>query len=161
MQYLVVAAAIFSWLIAFNVVNTRNQFVGAVAEFLYRITEPVLGPIRRRLPDLGGLDISPIILFFALMLIQLYLADYVTNTIRRIDINSGTTYVVTTYAGVATAGHVDGGSNTAQFNSPTDVAVANGTVFVADGTNRIDRFGIPLDELSDAWRGTLRAAFGN
>jgi YggT family protein len=76
-MYLVVAAAIFSWLIAFNVVNTRNQFVGAVAEFLYRITEPVLGPIRRRLPDLGGLDISPIILFFALMLIQLYLADYV------------------------------------------------------------------------------------
>jgi YggT family protein len=76
-MYLVIAAAIFSWLIAFNVVNTRNQFVGAVAEFLYRITDPVLGPIRRRLPDLGGLDISPIILFFALMLIQMYLADYV------------------------------------------------------------------------------------
>ena len=76
-MYLVIAAAIFSWLIAFNVVNTRNQFVAAVAEFLYRITEPVLGPIRRRLPDLGGLDISPIILFFVLWLIQLYLAEYV------------------------------------------------------------------------------------
>jgi YggT family protein len=58
-------------------VNTRNQFVAAVAEFLYRITEPVLSPIRRRLPNLGGLDISPIIVFFLLMLIQMYLADYV------------------------------------------------------------------------------------
>lgn len=75
--YLVIASAILSWLIAFNVVNTRNQFVAAVAEFLYRITEPVLGPIRRRLPNMGGLDISPIILFFLLWLIQLYLAEYV------------------------------------------------------------------------------------
>jgi YggT family protein len=76
-MYLLIAAAILSWLIAFNVVNTRNQFVAAVAEFLYRITEPVLSPIRRRLPNLGGLDISPIIVFFLLMLIQMYLADYV------------------------------------------------------------------------------------
>jgi YggT family protein len=76
-MYLLIAAAILSWLIAFNVVNTRNQFVAAIAEFLYRITEPVLSPIRRRLPNLGGLDISPIIVFFLLMLIQMYLADYV------------------------------------------------------------------------------------
>jgi len=76
-MYLLIASAILSWLIAFSVVNTRNQFVSAVAEFLYRITEPVLGPIRRRLPNLGGLDISPIIAFFALWLIQLYLAEYV------------------------------------------------------------------------------------
>ena len=75
--YLVIAQAILSWLIAFNVVNTRNPFVAGVAEFLYRITEPALGPIRRRLPNFGGLDISPIILFFLLWLIQLYLADYV------------------------------------------------------------------------------------
>jgi len=72
-MYLLIASAILSWLIAFNVVNTRNQFVAGVAEFLYRITEPVLGPIRRRLPSFGGLDIA----FFALMLIQLYLSDYV------------------------------------------------------------------------------------
>lgn len=76
-MYLLIASAILSWLIAFSVVNTRNQFVSAIAEFLYRITEPVLGPIRRRLPNLGGLDISPIIAFFALWLIQLYLAEYV------------------------------------------------------------------------------------
>ena len=75
--YLLIASAILSWLIAFNVVNTRNQFIAAVAEFLYRITEPVLGPIRRRLPNFGGLDISPIILFFLLLLIEIYLTDYV------------------------------------------------------------------------------------
>ena len=75
--WLLIASAILSWLIAFNVVNTRNQFVGSVAEFLYRITEPVLGPIRRRLPNMGGLDISPIVAFFVLWLIQLYLAEYV------------------------------------------------------------------------------------
>ena len=45
--WLLIASAILSWLIAFNVVNTRNQFVAAVAEFLYRITEPALAPIRR------------------------------------------------------------------------------------------------------------------
>ncbi len=57
-------------LIAFNVVNTRNQFVAAVAEFLYRITEPVLAPIRSFMPNLGGLDISPIILILIIILIQ-------------------------------------------------------------------------------------------
>jgi YggT family protein len=76
-MYLLIASAILSWLIAFNVVNTRNQVVSTIAEFLYRITEPVLRPIRRRIPDLGGLDISPIIAFFLLWLIQMYLADYV------------------------------------------------------------------------------------
>jgi YggT family protein len=76
-MYLLIASAILSWLIAFNVVNTRNQFVSAIAEFLYRITEPVLGPIRRRLPSMGGLDISPIIAVFVLWLIQLYLVEYV------------------------------------------------------------------------------------
>ncbi|MDH6261400.1 MULTISPECIES: YggT family protein [Bradyrhizobium] len=76
-RYILIIAAIFSWLIAFNVVNTRNQFISAVAEFLYRITEPLLGPIRRRLPNFGGLDISPIILFFLLLLIEIYLSDYV------------------------------------------------------------------------------------
>ena len=60
--WLLIAAAVLSWLIAFNVVNTRNQFVAAVAEFLYRITEPVLAPIRSIMPNLGGLDVSPGIL---------------------------------------------------------------------------------------------------
>jgi YggT family protein len=68
--WLLIASAILSWLIAFNVVNTRNAFVAAVAEFLYRITEPVLAPIRSIMPNLGGLDISPIILILIIILIQ-------------------------------------------------------------------------------------------
>ena len=68
--YILIGAAILSWLIAFNVVNTRNQFVAAVAEFLYRVTEPLLRPIRNVLPNLGGLDISPIILILIIYLIQ-------------------------------------------------------------------------------------------
>ena len=72
--WLLIASAILSWLIAFNVVNTRNQFVAAVAEFLYRITEPALAPIRRLMPNLGGLDISPIILILIIILIQKLIA---------------------------------------------------------------------------------------
>ena len=75
--WLLIASAILSWLIAFNVVNTRNQFVAAVVEFLYRITEPVLAPIRRLMPNLGGLDISPIILILLIMLIQRLIAYYI------------------------------------------------------------------------------------
>ncbi len=72
--YLLIASAILSWLIAFNVVNTRNQFVAAVAEFLYRITEPLLAPIRSFMPNLGGLDISPIILIIIIIFIQKLIA---------------------------------------------------------------------------------------
>ena len=68
--WLLIASAILSWLIAFNVVNTRYQFVAAVAEFLYRITEPALAPIRKFMPNLGGLDISPIILILILMFLR-------------------------------------------------------------------------------------------
>ena len=53
--------AIFSWLVAFNVVNTRNHVVAMIGDFLYRITEPALRPIRNVLPNLGGIDISPVI----------------------------------------------------------------------------------------------------
>jgi YggT family protein len=67
--YVVIASAIFSWLIAFNVVNTRNQFVYSIADMLYRVTEPALRPIRRFLPNLGGIDISPVILILFLMFI--------------------------------------------------------------------------------------------
>jgi YggT family protein len=75
--WLLIAAAILSWLIAFNVVNTRNQFVAAVAEFLYRITEPVLAPIRNILPNLGGLDISPIIVILIILFIQRVINYYI------------------------------------------------------------------------------------
>ena len=75
--WLLIASAILSWLIAFNVVNTRNQFVAAVAEFLYRITEPVLAPIRNILPNLGGLDISPIILILIILFIERVITYYI------------------------------------------------------------------------------------
>jgi YggT family protein len=68
--YILVASAILSWLIAFNVVNTSNQVVATIADFLWRITEPVLRPIRNILPNLGGIDISPVIVILIIIFIQ-------------------------------------------------------------------------------------------
>jgi YggT family protein len=68
--WLLIAAAVLSWLVAFNVVNSRNQFVAMVGDFLFRITEPVLRPIRNMLPNLGGIDISPIIVILIIIFIQ-------------------------------------------------------------------------------------------
>ncbi len=68
--YLLVAQVILSWLVAFNVVNTRNQFVATVGEFLYKITEPILKPIRKIIPSFGGLDISPVVLILLLAFLQ-------------------------------------------------------------------------------------------
>ena len=72
-SWLLIASAIFSWLYAFNVVNPNNRFVGMIGEFLYRITEPALRPIRRILPDLGGIDISPIVLLLIIMFLRMFL----------------------------------------------------------------------------------------
>jgi YggT family protein len=68
--WVVIASAILSWLIAFNVVNTSNRFVYTVADMLYRVTEPALRPIRSVLPNLGGIDISPVILILLLLFIR-------------------------------------------------------------------------------------------
>ncbi len=68
--YILIASAILSWLIAFNVVNTRNDIVRSISYFLYAVTEPVLRPIRRVLPDLGGIDISPVILMIGLIFLD-------------------------------------------------------------------------------------------
>ena len=75
--WIIIASAIFSWLYAFNVVNSRNQFVGGVGNMLYRLTEPALRPIRRFMPDLGGIDISPIILLLILFFIRQFLVTTV------------------------------------------------------------------------------------
>ena len=75
--WLLIAAAVLSWLVAFNVVNTRNQFVAMVGDFLYRITEPVLRPIRNMLPNLGGIDISPVILILIIILIKNVIVYYI------------------------------------------------------------------------------------
>ena len=63
---LLIAQVILSWLIFFNVVNTRHPFVNAVGRFLYQVTEPMLRPIKRLMPSLGGIDISPLILILLL-----------------------------------------------------------------------------------------------
>jgi YggT family protein len=65
--WLLIASAVLSWLVAFNVVNTRNPIVAAIGDFLYRVTEPALRPIRNLMPNLGGIDISPVILIIGLM----------------------------------------------------------------------------------------------
>jgi YggT family protein len=75
--YLLIAAAILSWLVAFGVVNSRNQAVATIGDFLYRITEPALRPIRKALPNLGGIDISPVILILIIVLIQDMIERYV------------------------------------------------------------------------------------
>ncbi len=75
--WLIIGSAIFSWLFAFNVINARNTFVATIGDFLYRVTEPALRPIRRIMPDLGGIDISPIIL----LLILFFIRQLIINTI--------------------------------------------------------------------------------
>lgn len=68
--WVLIASAIFSWLYAFNVINSSNQFVNAIGTFLYNITEPVLRPIRRIMPNLGGIDISPIIVLLIIFFLR-------------------------------------------------------------------------------------------
>lgn len=75
--YVIVAAAIFSWLYAFNVVNPRNQVVAMIGNTLYQLTEPLLRPIRQVLPSMGGLDLSPIVLLLGIFLLQRIIALYV------------------------------------------------------------------------------------
>ena len=75
--WVLIASAIFSWLYAFNVINASNRFVSSIGTFLYNVTEPVLRPLRRVLPDLGGIDISPIVV----LLIIFFLRSLMWNSI--------------------------------------------------------------------------------
>ena len=75
--WVIIAAAVLSWLVAFNVVNTRNPVVAGIGEFLYRITEPALRPIRNRLPNMGGIDISPLILILIIIFFRYVIALYI------------------------------------------------------------------------------------
>ena len=72
-KLMVLASIVLSWLVSFNVINTRNRAVYLIMDTLYRITEPALRPLRRIMPNTGALDLSPIALFLILMLIQMYL----------------------------------------------------------------------------------------
>ena len=71
----VIASVILSWLVVYNVIDTRNRFVFAVGDFLHRITDPVLRRIRNVLPNLGSFDISPLILIVAIAAVRLLLRD--------------------------------------------------------------------------------------
>lgn len=74
--FVLIASVIASWLVAFNVINTRNRFVYAVVDVLNRMTDPVLRPIRRILPVMGGLDLSPLVLFLLLYFLQDLMREY-------------------------------------------------------------------------------------
>lgn len=68
--WVLIASAVLSWLVAFNVVNPRNPVVMQIGEALWRLTEPALAPIRSFLPNLGGLDLSPLVLIIALFFVR-------------------------------------------------------------------------------------------
>lgn len=71
--YIIIGSAIFSWLYAFNIVNSSNQFVASIGRLFYQLTEPVLGRIRRFLPNLGTIDISPIVALFGIYFLRVFL----------------------------------------------------------------------------------------
>jgi len=74
--WLLIASAVLSWLVAFNVVNVHNRIVHTIGDFLYRVTEPLLAPIRRYLPSLGGIDLSPVVLILLLIFLRNLLFEY-------------------------------------------------------------------------------------
>jgi YggT family protein len=74
--WLLIAQAVLSWLVAFGVVNRHNRAVATIGDFLWRITEPLLRPIRRVLPDLGGIDISPVVLILLLWFLDGLMFEY-------------------------------------------------------------------------------------
>jgi YggT family protein len=75
--WVVIAAAVFSMLAGFGVIDTRNRLVWTIGDFLYRATDPALRPIRNLLPNLGGIDISPVILFLIIVFIRYIIALYI------------------------------------------------------------------------------------
>jgi len=80
-SYVVIANVLISWLIAFNVLNTQNRFVYSILEMTYRLTDPILYIIRRFLPNLGSLDISPIILLLLIWFIEMCMKLYIAPMI--------------------------------------------------------------------------------
>ena len=80
-SYVVIVNVLISWLIAFNVLNTQNRFVYSVLEMTYRLTDPILKRIRRFLPNLGSLDISPIILLLLIWFVEMCMKLYIAPII--------------------------------------------------------------------------------
>ena len=80
-SYIVIVNVLLSWLIAFNVLNTQNRFVYSILDLTYRLTNPILNKIRRFLPNLGTLDISPVILLLLIWFIEMCMKLYVAPMI--------------------------------------------------------------------------------
>ena len=80
-SYVVIANVIISWLIAFNILNTQNRFVYSILELTHKLTEPFLTRIRRFLPNLGSLDISPIILLLLIWFVEMCMKLYIAPII--------------------------------------------------------------------------------
>ena len=80
-SYVVIVNVVVSWLIAFNILNTQNRFVYSILELSYRLTDPILNKIRRYLPNLGSLDISPIILLLLIWFIEMCMKLYIAPMI--------------------------------------------------------------------------------
>jgi len=80
-SYVIIANVVISWLIAFNVLNTQNRFVHSILEMTYRLTDPVLNKIRGFLPNLGSLDISPIVLLLLIWFIEMCMKLYIAPMI--------------------------------------------------------------------------------
>jgi YggT family protein len=80
-RWVVILTVIITWLIQFNVINTHNRFVYAVSDFLYRVTEPALRPIRRLVPFVGGVDLSPIVLLLAIWALEQFIIRYLYPTV--------------------------------------------------------------------------------
>ena len=73
--WVIIISAIASWLIAFNVVNTYNRSVAMIVDVLYRLTDPVLRPVRQFLPNLGGIDVSPVIVLLVIWFLRMELGQ--------------------------------------------------------------------------------------
>ena len=80
-SYVVIANVVVSWLIAFNILNTQNRFVYSILELSYKLTDPILNKIRRFLPNLGSLDISPIILLLLIWFVEMCMKLYIAPMI--------------------------------------------------------------------------------
>jgi YggT family protein len=83
MMWIIVAQAILSWLVAFNVINTSNHFVRSLLHALDRMTSPIYRPIRRILPDFGGLDFSPMVVLLLIYVLRILLAGAAVDLLSR------------------------------------------------------------------------------
>lgn len=81
-EYIVIFAVVLSWLVAFNVINSHNPFVRSLLQFVRAATEPLLGPIRRLMPDLGGMDISPIVLLLGCLFVRAVVLENLKDAVR-------------------------------------------------------------------------------